>query len=146
MWFSRDLGFGYESIHACKNDCVLLWKELADKVKCPKSDTSRWSCVKGTGKKIPQKVLQYFPLKLRLQRLFITKDIAKQMRWNKDERKDDGNTLDHQADAIVWKEFDEEHEWYAHDSHNMRLGLASDGFNPFGNISTTYSIWLVILM
>lgn len=25
-WFSRDLGFGYESIHACKNNCVFLWK------------------------------------------------------------------------------------------------------------------------
>ena len=28
----------------------------------------------------------------------------------------------------------------------MRLGLASDGFNPFGNMSTLYSIWLVVLM
>lgn len=68
------------------------------------------------------------------------------MRWNKDERKDDGNTLEHPTDAIVWKEFDEEHEWYACDSHNVRLGLASDGCNPFGYISTTYSIWSVILM
>jgi hypothetical protein len=28
----------------------------------------------------------------------------------------------------------------------VRLGLASDGFNPFGNMSTTYSIWPVVLM
>jgi len=39
--FTRDLGFGYELIHACKNDCVLFWKEHADKEKCPKCDTSR---------------------------------------------------------------------------------------------------------
>jgi hypothetical protein len=28
----------------------------------------------------------------------------------------------------------------------MRLGLVSDGFNPFGNMSTTHSIWPVVLM
>ena len=28
----------------------------------------------------------------------------------------------------------------------MRLGLASDGFNPFGNMSTSYSMWPVVLM
>jgi uncharacterized protein YybS (DUF2232 family) len=57
--------------------------------------------VKGIGKKISQKVLRYFPIKPRLQRLFISKDIAKQMRWHKDERKDDSNTLGHPTDAIV---------------------------------------------
>jgi hypothetical protein len=30
----------------------------------------------------------------------------------------------------VWKEFDKEHAWFAEDSRNMQLGLASDGFNP----------------
>ena len=28
----------------------------------------------------------------------------------------------------------------------MRLGLASDGFNPFGNMSISYSMWPVVLM
>jgi hypothetical protein len=27
----------------------------------------------------------------------------------------------------------------------VRLGLASDGFNPFSNMSTSYSMWLVVL-
>jgi hypothetical protein len=44
------------------------------------------------------------------------------------------------------KEFDKEYEWFAGDSRNMRLGLTSDGFNPFGNMSTTYSIWPIVLM
>ena len=51
--FCWDLSFGYESIHACKNDCVLFWKEHASKVKCLTCYTSRWSCVKRSGKKIP---------------------------------------------------------------------------------------------
>ena len=41
------------------------------------------------------------------------------MRWHKDERKDDGNTLGHLADGLAWKEFDKEHEWFAHDSRNV---------------------------
>jgi hypothetical protein len=28
----------------------------------------------------------------------------------------------------------------------VRLSLASDGFNPFGNMSTLYSIWPVVLV
>ena len=28
----------------------------------------------------------------------------------------------------------------------MRLGLAADRFNPYGNISSTYSTWLIILI
>ena len=76
----------------------------------------------------------------------MSKDMAKHIRWHNDEQKDDGNTLGYPADGLAWKEFDKEHEWFASDSRNMRLGLASDGFNPFDNMSTTYSIWLVVLM
>jgi hypothetical protein len=45
----------------------------------------------------------------------------------------------------VWKEFDRRYEWFASNSRNVRLGLASDGFNPYGNMSTTYIIWAVML-
>lgn len=75
----------------------------------------------------------------------MSKDISKQMRWHKDGQQDDDNTLRHPVDAIVCKEFDEERDWFARDSHNMRLWLASDGFNPFCNISTTYSMWPIVL-
>jgi len=73
------------------------------------------------------------------------KDIAKDMRWHKDGCLDDGN-LRHPTDSILWKEFDKEHVHFAQDSRNVRLGLASDGFNPFGNMSTSYSIWPVVLV
>jgi hypothetical protein len=51
--FRRHLGFGYDKIHACKNGCVLFWKEHADKVACPKCNTSRWVDRKGKKSKIP---------------------------------------------------------------------------------------------
>ena len=46
----------------------------------------------------------------------------------------------------MWKEFDKENAWFVEDSRNVQLGLASDGFNPFGNMSTSYSMWPVVLM
>jgi hypothetical protein len=39
-----------------------------------------------------------------------------------------------------------EHKWFACDSCNVRLSLASDGVNPFSNMSTTYNIWSIVLM
>jgi hypothetical protein len=32
------------------------------------------------------------------------------------------------------------------DPRNVKLGLASDGFNPFGMLNVTYTTWLVILI
>ncbi|KAL6206146.1 hypothetical protein ACLB2K_023395 [Fragaria x ananassa] len=42
------------------------------------------------------------------------------------------------------------HVWefphFASEVRNVRLGLSSDGFNPFGNMSFQYSVWPVILV
>ncbi|KAG8367020.1 hypothetical protein BUALT_Bualt16G0029000 [Buddleja alternifolia] len=95
--------------------------------------------------KIAQKVLRYFPLKPRLQRLFISKKTAEDMRWHKEKCENDG-VLRHPADAGEWKEFDKTHESFAQDPRNVRLGLATDGFNPFSNMSLSHSTWPVILL
>ncbi|XXG84911.1 hypothetical protein AAC387_Pa11g0115 [Persea americana] len=67
------------------------------------------------------------------------------MRWHKEKRVNDG-VLRHPADAEAWKEFDKMHNSFSQDPHNVRLGLASDGFNPFSNMSTSHSIWPVLLV
>jgi len=38
------------------------------------------------------------------------------------------------------------YEWFAQDPRNVRLGLASDGFNPFGMLNVSYSCWPEILI
>ncbi|KAL3849603.1 hypothetical protein ACJIZ3_011485 [Penstemon smallii] len=139
-----ELGFTYKKIHACPNDCVLFWKEFELLDDCPKCKTSRWK-YQGS-KKIPQKVLRYFPLKPRLQRLFVNKDIAENMRWHKEKRVHEENALRHPADSEAWIDFDSKHPLFGNDSRNVRLGLASDGFTPFSNMGTSYSIWPVILV
>ena len=67
------------------------------------------------------------------------------MRWHNEKRVDD-DILRHPADGEAWKDFDKQHPTFSDDSRNVRLGLATDGFNPFGNMSTSYSMWPVILM
>ncbi|XP_026432445.1 uncharacterized protein LOC113329835 [Papaver somniferum] len=77
----RDLGLGYESIDACKNDCALYWKEHKDREDCP---------------------------------------VCHEPRYKFNNSKED--------------------------PRNVRLGLATDGFNPFGNMNNAYSMWPVIVM
>jgi len=54
--------------------------------------------------------------------------------------------LRHPADAKAWKEFHKQYPNFASDPRNVRLGLASNGFNPFCVMSTTYSTWPVLLI
>ncbi|KAL6569968.1 hypothetical protein OROMI_014482 [Orobanche minor] len=106
--------------------------------------TSRWKANSGTGKKIPHKILRYFPVKPRLQRLFMSSKTSKKMVWHKQKRIDD-DYMRHPVDSTAWNDFDSEFPQFSNDPRNVRLALAADGFNPFGNLSTTYSMWPVIL-
>ena len=88
--------------------------------------------------------MRYFPLKLRLQRLFMSIKTAADMKWHHEKSVNDG-VLRHLADCEAWKKFDQTHESFAMDPCNVRLGLATNGFNPFGNMSIKYSVWPIIL-
>ncbi|XP_028077604.1 uncharacterized protein LOC114279550 [Camellia sinensis] len=54
--------------------------------------------------------------------------------------------LRHLADGQAWKDFDIQHPTFFVEPRHERLGLATDGFNLFRNISTSYSMWPVLLM
>ncbi|XP_030936487.1 uncharacterized protein LOC115961691 [Quercus lobata] len=141
----RDLGMSYEHIDACKNDCALFWKENENLDKCPVCEVPRYKDTRTQDKKIPHKVLRYFPLTPRLRRLYMSGQRAKDMRWYMDKRVDDG-IMRHLADSEEWKEFDMQHPDFALKPRNVRLGLATDGFNHFGNMNNNYSMWPVILI
>ncbi|KAK3205707.1 hypothetical protein Dsin_019753 [Dipteronia sinensis] len=82
----------------------------------------------------------------RLQRLFMSKHTASEMSWHKEKRMDTKSVLRHPTDSNTWKEFDKQYPVSAQDPRNVRLGLATDGFNHFGTMSNSYSIWPVILV
>ncbi|XP_039115825.1 uncharacterized protein LOC120251353 [Dioscorea cayenensis subsp. rotundata] len=67
------------------------------------------------------------------------------MTWHANGRTNDGH-LRHPADAEAWKSFDARYPDFASDPRNVRLGLSSDGFNPFKLLSTSYSTWPVVLI
>jgi hypothetical protein len=69
---------------------------------------------------------------------------AQHMRWHEEDRTKDG-VLRHPADGKAWKSFDLLYPEFSADSRNVRLGLTSNGFNPFGNMSTSHSTWPVML-
>ena len=145
MSIIRRLGLGYVSIHVCPNNCVLFRKDLAKHDNCPKCNASRWKDADGK-KSIPEKVLRHFPLIPRLQRMFISKKSSREVQRHKLKRKPVDNELSHPADGEAWKEFDRIHFDFAADPRNIKLGIATDGFNPFGNMSTSYSMWPVFVV
>ncbi|GKV11263.1 hypothetical protein SLEP1_g22529 [Rubroshorea leprosula] len=137
----RSLGLSYEKIHACPNDCMLFWKDKANDDLCSKCGASRWivntnieedsiDCTMKKKKPKAAKILRWFPLIPRLQRLYMSSKTASLMRWHDEERTKDG-LIRHPADSLAWKHFDEKYPDFAVDPRNLRLGLASDGFNPF---------------
>ena len=68
-------------------------------------------------------------LKPRLQRLFLSPNLASSMKWHVNSRTDDG-VMQHPANSGAWKIFGSKHLEFSSNPRNVRLGLAADGFNP----------------
>ena len=136
------LGMEVERIHACPNDCILYRKEYADMHVCPVCKASRYKR-KNTAKVKqgpPAKMLWYLPVIPRLKRLFANRKEARLLRWHSEERKKDGK-LRHPADSVQWRNFDRRFDEFGAEPRNIRLGLSTDGMNPFGNMSSRHSTW-----
>ncbi|XP_037425664.1 uncharacterized protein LOC119291055 [Triticum dicoccoides] len=67
------------------------------------------------------------------------------MHWHDEGRTKDG-LLRCPADGEAWKDFDARYPKFAEDSRNARLGVGSDGFNPFRLMSAEHSTWPVMLI
>ncbi|CAL2271249.1 unnamed protein product [Prunus armeniaca] len=136
------LRLGYEKIHACKNNCMLFYKEYETLDTCPICKESRFKMTsQNRTTKIPQKVMRYLPWKPRLQRLYMSTHTATDMRWHKEKRVDD-DVMRHPADGEAWKEFDRTFPDFAADPRNVRLGLATDGFNLYGDPGMSIDVYL----
>jgi hypothetical protein len=71
---------------------------------------------------------------------------AKIMHWH-NERMTDSNdgVLRHPADGTQWKTLDSEYPDFGSEPRNLRLGMSTDGLNPFGNQSSVHSTWPVFV-
>ena len=138
----KGVGLQYEKIHACPNDCVLFRKEHKDASECPTCRTSRW---KENTKKVPSKVLWYFPPIPRFRRMFSSSDIAHDLTWHAEGQVNNG-TLTHPRDSPSWKVVDNTWKEFGAEKRNLRLALSADGINPYKSLSSKHSCWPVILV
>ena len=135
------LDLPHEKYHACINDCVMYRGEYKDKTTCPKCGHGRY---KSRHKKVPRKVVWYFPLTPRLQRYYVDRKEAKLMQWHAEREKPEedpekGYIMTHPSDAAQWEALDIAFPRFGGDARNVRLGMSTDGLNPFGNQSSTHS-------
>ncbi|XP_068319542.1 uncharacterized protein [Pyrus communis] len=143
----NDLGLSYVKIDACPNDCMIYWKDTSDLTMCSVCGKSRYKITNAedsSREKVAAKVMWYFPLKPRLQRFFMSKHMAEHMRWHATECPKD-EFMRHPSDSPAWKHLDNLYPDFASEIRNVRLGLASDGFNPFGKMRNDHSTWSVVL-
>ena len=152
----KDLGLDYQKIHACPNSCMLYWGNNKDKIVCDNCGVSRWVIQEKKGSavnddseriisKVPANVMRYFPLKPRLQRIFMCKEFSKLMTWHATGRVEDGK-LRHPADALAWKMMDANYPEFSSEILNVRLGVAADGFSPYRTMSVSHSTWPIVLV
>jgi hypothetical protein len=96
------LDLPYVKYHACINDCVLYQNEYKDRTTCPMCGQGRY---KSGNKKVPQKVVWYFPITSCLQWYFVDPKEVELMQWHvkREKPKDDDpekvKILTHPADA-----------------------------------------------
>ncbi|KAM1758264.1 hypothetical protein ACFX11_007411 [Malus domestica] len=115
---------------------------------CPTCDASRWKTnerTKKIHKGIPTKVLCYFPIIPRLRRMFRSPQKAEQLLWHSKHKSKDGK-MRHPVDSPAWERIDCKYSNFGLDPQNLRFALSSDGFNPFADLSSRYSVWLVALV
>ncbi|XP_026398607.1 uncharacterized protein LOC113294426 [Papaver somniferum] len=125
--------FPVQIIHACINDCILYRKDYADLEECPKCKESRWKQPPEgsipTTRKLSVKILRYFPVTERLQRMYSVPWIAELMIWYS-KVVESATHMRHPVDSSQWKSIDRKWPEFCEEKRHVRLGLETDGFNP----------------
>ncbi|XP_048497954.1 uncharacterized protein LOC125496516 [Beta vulgaris subsp. vulgaris] len=138
----------YKTLHGLSNvafdDLLKLWKEVIPNANLPSNFNEAKKIIRDLGldyRKIhacPNDCMLYWKEYEDAEECHT----AKSMAWHADEREEDGN-LRHPANGLTWKNFDSLYPNFSKDSRNIRLGLASDGSNPFRTMTIAHSTWPV---
>jgi hypothetical protein len=60
------------------------------------------------------------------------------MRWHKDGERENKEVIVHPSDGDVWNALDNFDPLFAQDASNVHIGLATNGFTPFGDNTASY--------
>ncbi|KAK4394199.1 hypothetical protein Sango_1890700 [Sesamum angolense] len=143
----KNLGLPIEKIDACKNGCMLYWKDNVDLEYCKFYGNTKYKPTKerDTSRKKSYVVLRYLSLTPRLQRLHSSRVTAEHMTWHDKHQTDEGSMC-HPSDIEVWKHFDHMYPDFSKEPHNIRLRLYTNGFTPHDQYLHTYLYWPVIII
>jgi hypothetical protein len=61
------------------------------------------------------------------------------MRWHKEGVCDNDDLIVHPSDGDAWKALDTFDPDFEVDLRNVRIGLATDGFTPFGQMASSHT-------
>lgn len=143
----RDVGFDYVVIDACPCDEFIYYGEREQQLqKCPREGCglSRYRTdLKAT--KVPRKKFHYFPITPRLLAFFRSPNYAPLMQWAGSHRSE-GDWIRYPQDGMAWKRLETLCPFIKQDPRNVVLGIATDGFNPFGHNSASHSTWPLLLV
>jgi hypothetical protein len=77
------------------------------------------------------------PIAHQLKRMFLSERAVFHMGWHKDGERENKEVMVHPSDSDAWKALDNFDPKFTQDTRNICIGLATDGFTPFGdNISS----------
>ncbi|KAL0307262.1 UNVERIFIED_CONTAM: hypothetical protein Sradi_6143500 [Sesamum radiatum] len=113
----RDLDLLVEKIHACRNGCMLYWKDNIDMEYCKFCGDPRHKPIRDRNprrKKFPYAVLRYLPLTPRLQRLYASPMTVEHMTWHANHVTEE-DSICHLSDAEAWRHFERIHPNFALD-------------------------------
>ena len=108
-------------------------------------DDDECSGDENTKKGSPMKVLWYLPIIPRFKCLFANEDNTKDLTWHVDGSNCD-EMLCHPANSFQWKKVNHLYSDFRKKTRSLRFGIATDGMNSFGSLSTKHSLWLVLLV
>jgi hypothetical protein len=142
------LGMEYEKIDACKDNCMIFYKEHKNEKKCLKCGKLRFvEVINEDGETVTMKTahkqLRYMPLMPQMKRLFISKKKARHMRWHKEGVHENNQVMVHPSDIEAWKALDDFNPNFTSDVRNVHIGLATDGFTLYNMSASLYSCFPV---
>jgi hypothetical protein len=141
----------YEQINGCPKGCVLFNKEYIEAKYCLKYKSSRFMEVDSSdGQKrqldIPMTILCHLPFIPRIQHLYMTEESVKQITSHKNGKRYNPNKIVHTSDGEAWSHFDAIHREKVEEACNVRVALATNGFNPYGMTAAPYTCWHVFVI
>jgi hypothetical protein len=81
------------------------------------------------------------PLTPWMKQLFLSKKIARHMRWHKEGVSENNQVMVRPSDSEAWKALDNFDAIFSRDTRIVPIGLAIDGFTPYNSSATSYSCW-----